>query len=91
MVMKLSEHAADWIEEAIAVHEAVSTRLRASIGRNDAGRTALADQGSIIEAAATITAAIVTRAGATGPYDLLEIDEEATAAEEERRRAIHPQ
>ena len=74
MVMRLTEHAATWIEEAVAVHEAVTTRLRASIGRNEAGRTALTDQGSIIEAAATITAAIVTRAGATGPYDLLEID-----------------
>ena len=90
MVMRLTEEAASWIEEAVAVHEAVSIRLRSSIGRNDAGRTALEAQGAIIQAAATITAAIMTRAGATGPYDLLEIDEEATAAEEERRRAIHP-
>lgn len=94
MTKRLTAEAATWVEEAVAVHEAVCSRLRAAQGRGDGGNVAIELKGPLVEAAATITAAIITRAGSTGPYDLLEDDPEATAREEERQRArdqaIHP-
>ena len=86
MAKRLTEKAANWVEEAVAVHQALVSRLGATTERT----TSHAEHtGSIAQAAATITAAIITRAGATGPYDLIEDDPEATAREDELRRAEH--
>lgn len=94
MAKRLTEKAALWTEEAVAVHAAICARLRTAHASRENGTIGAELKGPLIEAAAIMTAAIVQRAGETGPYDLLEDDPEATAREREeaeaRERTIEP-
>lgn len=77
MLQRLTEKASGWLLESVALHEAILKRI--ATPQVDAVRSpenaAIVDAARV-EAAAILTAAIFERAGATGPYDILEDDPE---------------
>jgi hypothetical protein len=87
MLQRLTEKASGWLLESVALHDAILKRI--AVPHVEGGRSpeaaALVDAAKI-QAAAILTAAIFERAGATGPYDLLEDDPEGQDLLDARRQ-----
>lgn len=59
MSKQIGEKTTAVIDDAVALHEAIFQKLRAAQGRSDQGNVPIELRGPMVEAAATLTAAIM--------------------------------